>query len=211
MCGGGCSNNTDDAFVTKLNPAGSALVYSTYLGGSYRDGGNGIAVDSSGDGYVTGATYSTDFPITPGAFQTVCNGGSNCNESGDAFVTELNSTGSALVYSTYLGGSYQDVGNGIAVNSSGDAYVTGTTSSYNFPITTGAFQTTSSGESDAFVTELNPAGSALVYSTYLGGSNSNQGQGIAVDSSGYAHVTGGTASIDFRSRILYSRYMVVAR
>ncbi len=197
MCGGGCSNNTDDAFVTKLNPAGSALVYSTYLGGSYRDGGNGIAVDSSGDGYVTGATYSTDFPITPGAFQTVCNGGSNCNESGDAFVTELNPTGSALVYSTYLGGSYQDVGNGIAVNSSGDAYVTGTTSSYNFPITTGAFQTTSSGVSDAFVTELNPAGSALVYSTYLGGSNSNQGQGIAVDSSGYAHVAGGTASIDF--------------
>jgi Beta-propeller repeat/Abnormal spindle-like microcephaly-assoc'd, ASPM-SPD-2-Hydin len=192
-CGGGC-NGTGDAFVTELNPAASALVYSTYLGGSSNDQGFGIAVDSSGNAYVTGATSSTDFPTTPGAFQTALSG------SGNAFLTKLNPSGSALVYSTYLGGG-GDSGQGIALDSSGDAYLTGSTSSSNFPTTPGAFQTTCGGgcnsTGDAFVTELNPTASALVYSTYLGGSSNDQGFGIAVDSSGNAYVTGATSSPDF--------------
>jgi hypothetical protein len=173
-----------DAFVSKINPAGSALVYSTYLGGSGYDSGQGIAVDTSGNAYVTGITVSTNFPVTPGAFQTACGG--NC-----AFVTKFNPSGSALVYSTYLGGS---VGYGIAVDTSGNAYVTGYAFSTNFPVTPGAFQTTCCG---AFVTKLNPTGTALVYSTYLGGSELDEGYGIAVDSTGNAYVTGNTRSTNF--------------
>ena len=177
-----------DTFITKLNPAGSALIYSTYLGGSNYDFVNDIAIDPSGNAYVTGWTLSTDFPITPGAFQTSPNGVE------DGFVTKLNPTGSALVYSTYLGGGY---GNGIAVDTSGNAYVTGTTGSADFPITLSAFQTSLNGESDAFITKLNPAGSALLYSTYLGGSSSDISVGIAVDTSSNAYVTGTTDSTDF--------------
>ena len=166
------------------------LIYSTYLGGSLDfDDGFGIAVDTSGNAYVTGYTRSADFPTTPGAFQTALNGITN------AFVTKLNPAG-ALVYSTCLGGSAFDQGHGIAVDTSGNAYVTGLTGSVDFPTTQGAFQTTfKSGFIDAFVTKLNPAGSALVYSTYLGGlANSN---GIAVDTSGNAYFTGATQSTNF--------------
>jgi hypothetical protein len=175
------------------------LVYSTYLGGSggnyFGDQGYGIAVDSSGNAYVTGLPTSTNFPVTPGAFQTTCGNPSSCQ---NAFVTKLNPTGSALVYSTYLGGSGSDFGNGITVDSSGDAYVTGITYSTNFPVTPGAFQTTcGGGGSDAFVTEVNPSGSALAYSSYLGGSSYDSGNGIAVDSSGDAYVTGQTSSTNF--------------
>jgi len=197
-CGGGCASNESDAFVTKLNASGSALVYSTYLGGSSADYGNGIAVDSSGSAYVVGATQSTDFPTTSGAFQTTC-GGNACAEGwADAFVTKLNASGSALVYSTYLGGSSTDYGNGIAVDSSGNAYVVGTTTSNDFP-TMNPLQPTygGGGNGDAFVTKLNPAGSALVYSTYLGGSDSDDGYGIALDGAGDAYVTGMTYSTDF--------------
>jgi hypothetical protein len=145
-----------DAFVTKLNPTGSALVYSTYLGGSDGDNGSGIVVDATGNAYVTGTTVSTNFPTTAGAFQTF-----NAGRL-DAFVTKLNPTGSALVYSTYLGSSGNDNGFGIAVDATGNAYVTGqTVASTNFPTTLGAFQTTSGGGQDAFVTKLNPTGSAL--------------------------------------------------
>jgi hypothetical protein len=181
------------AFVTKLNPTGTALVYSTYLGGSGYDFGYGIAVDSSGDAYVTGSTSSTDFPTTPGAFQTTCSG--SCLNS-DGFVTELNPAGSALVYSTYLGGSASDEGSGIAVDASGSAYVTGGTRSSDFPTTPGAFETTCSGSICVFVTKLDPSGSALVYSSYLGGGN-DFGQGIAVDATGSAYVTGFTYSTAF--------------
>ena len=181
-----------DAFVTKLNPTGTALVYSTYLGGRDFDNGEEVAVDAAGNAYVTGRTSSTDFPTTVAAFQTTSAGG------GDAFVTKLNSTGSALVYSTFLGGAESsDGGFGIAVDALGNAYVTGLTNSTDFPTTAGAFQTTSSGGTDAFVTKLNPAGSALVYSTFLGGSSFDQGSGIAVDASGDAYVTGRTFSTDF--------------
>src|SRR5947209_1276856 len=165
-----------------------ALSYSTYLGGSGTDQGLGIAVDSGGYAYVTGFTISTNFPTTPGAFQTTSGGGFH------AFVTKLNPTGSALVYSTYLGGSSNDQGRGIAVDPGGHAYATGATFSTNFPTTPGALQTTYGGGGDAFVTKLNPTGTGLVYSTYLGGSNDDQGLGIAVDSSGHAYVTGSTTS-----------------
>ncbi len=173
-----------DAFVSTLNASGSALVYSTYLGGSGDDYGRGIALDASGNAYVTGNTYGS-FPTTPGAYQTAF-GGTN-----DAFITKLNVGGSALTYSTYLGGIYGDQGLAIAVDSSGNAYVTGNTSG-SFPTTTGAYQTTFGGAGDAFVTKLNAAGSAVDYSTYLGGSSIDQGSAIAVDSSGNAYVTGYT-------------------
>jgi Bacterial Ig-like domain (group 3)/Beta-propeller repeat len=182
-------------FVSKLNPTGSALVYSTYLGGSLGDQGSGIAVDSAGNAYVTGVTYSTDFPVTPGAFQAVCNGGSNCATYGDAFVAKINPEGSALAYSTYLGGSNYDRGNGIAVDSAGDAYVTGYTGSTDFP-TMNPLQAYG-GDYDAFVAKLNPSGSALVYSTYLGGSLEDVGYGVGVDSVGNAYVVGFTESTNF--------------
>src|SRR5881396_1907639 len=152
---------SSDAFVTKLNATGSALVYSTYLGGSSGDYGLGIAVDSAGNAYVVGDTDSTNFP-TANPFQAAIGG------SSDAFVTKLNATGSGLVYSTYLGGSGGDYGLGIAADSSGNAYVVGDTNSTNFP-TASPFQAAIGGSYDAFVTKLNAPGSALVYSTYLGG------------------------------------------
>ena len=183
-----------DAFVAKLNAAGSALVYSTYLGGSNSEAGSSIAVDSSGNAYVTGGTASTDFP-TVNPLQAT-NKTTLTTGNGTAFVAKLNSTGSALVYSTYLGGSNSEAGNGIAVDSSGNAYVTGYTASTDFP-TANPLQATYRGSGDAFVAKLNVAGSALVYSTYLGGSNDNGGRGIAVDSSGNAYVTGYTRSADF--------------
>jgi hypothetical protein len=197
-------DGSDDAFVTKLNSTGSALIYSTYLGGSGAGSGSGIAVDVSGDAYVTGFTSSTDFPVTPGAFQTKCGG--TC--LGNAFVTKVSPKGSALIYSTYLGGSGVDDGNGggIVVDSAGNAYVTGGTGSNDFPVTPGAFQTTCGGNNcaypdfDAFVTKLNPSGSALVYSTHLGGSGDDYGWGIGVDGVGNAYVTGRTSSSDFPTK-----------
>src|SRR5262249_16803564 len=165
-------------------------------GGDDLDQGFGIAVDSSGSAYVTGVAGS-GFPTTPGAFQTAFGGGVLPPFFvNDAFVAKLNAAGSALVYSTYLGGSNTDEGLGIAVDPSGNAYVTGVTASTNFPTTPGAFQTTLGGSSRAFVTKLNASGSSLVYSTYLGGGVLTQGGGIALDSTGNAYVTG-TASAGF--------------
>ncbi|WP_197216352.1 SBBP repeat-containing protein [Cytobacillus firmus] len=182
-----------DAFVTKINPTGSTLVYSTYLGGIGFDQASGIAIDAAGNAYVTGFTDSSNFPTTPGVFDTTFNGGEF-----DAFVTKLNATGSAVVYSTYLGGELRDIGNGIAVDAAGNAYVTGLTTSRNFPTTSGAFDTTfNGGPFDAFVTKLNPTGSMLLYSTFLGGTRNDQGTDIAVDAAGNAYVTGFTESIDF--------------
>lgn len=178
-----------DAFLAKLDPTGSVLVYSTYLGGSLSDTGQGIAVDSAGNAYVTGQTSSTNFP-TRNALQPASGGG------GDAFLAKVNPTGSALVYSTYLGGSASDDGYGIAVDSAGNAYIIGTTFSTNFP-TENSLQSTNMGGTDAFVAKLNPAGSALVYSTYLGGSGSEVGIAIAADNSGNAYVTGYTSSTNF--------------
>jgi hypothetical protein len=184
------SGGWENPFVTKLNPAGTALVYSTFLGGD-TDLGVGIAVDSSGNAYLTGSTNSNDFPTTVGAFQTSRAGGA------DAFVTKLNPSGSTLVYSTYLGGNNFDSGSGIAIDPLGNAYVAGYTSSTSFPTTAGAFQTSLAGAGNAFVTVLNPSGTALVYSTYLGGNNSDGGRGIAIDSLGNAYVAGSTSSSNF--------------
>ena len=202
--GGGCGplGCTQHAFLSKLNATGSALLYSTYLGGSGYDGGSGVAVDGSGNAYVTGSTNSSDFPTTPGAFQRQYHGGSGLCTGGvcsNAFVSKLNAMGSGLVYSTYLGGSVRDGASGIAVDTSGNAYLTGNTVSFDFPTTPGAFQTTSGGGfyGDAFVSKLNAGGSALVYSTFLGGSSDDWGSGIAVGASGSAHVTGATDSSDF--------------
>ena len=180
----------DDAFVTKINESGSALVYSTYLGGSGSDVAQGVAVDSSGNAYITGGTSSTGFP-TANPVQPAYGGGED-----DAFVTKINPTGSALVYSTYLGGSGTDESQGVAVDGPGNAYVTGATSSNNFP-TTNPLQPAFAGEDDAFVTKIDPTGSALIYSTYLGGSGTDESQGVAVDSSGNAYVTGSTNSANF--------------
>jgi hypothetical protein len=184
-----------DAFVTKINAAGSALVYSTYLGGSGDDYGNGIAVDGSGNAYVTGQTSSTNFPTT-NPIQGTYGGSGGSEFPGDAFVTKINAAGSALLYSTYLGGSGDDQGNRIAVDGSGNAYVTGWTTSTNFP-TANPVQANYGGSEDAFVTKINAAGSVLVYSTYLGGNVGEQGNGIAVDGSGNAYVTGVTQSTNF--------------
>ncbi len=178
-----------DAFVTKLNSSGNALVYSTYLGGSIYEHGKSIALDKFGNVYIAGITYSSDFPVK-NAYQRYKSG----NEEG--FVTKLNSAGNALVYSTYLGGRNADMCWDIALDSAGNAYITGHTTSNDFP-TKGAYQATYQGGTDAFVTKLNSTGDSLVYSTYLGGSDSEIGFGIAVDGSGNAYVAGRTYSTDF--------------
>ena len=243
----------NDVFVTKLNSTGTALIYSTYFGGSNREAGNDIAVDAAGNAYVIGLTESSDIPITPGAFRTTPVGSDEfdvfafkLNASGsalaystflgpvvgdgiavdpagnayltgsangdypttpgafqtvpggtsDAFVTKLNSTGTALIYSTFLGGSGFDVGTDIAIDSAGNAYVTGQAGT-GFPVTPGAFQTTFGGADDAFVTKLNSTGTALVYSTFLGGSRTDIGTGIAINEAGNAYATGFSDSINF--------------
>jgi hypothetical protein len=194
-------NGADTPFVTKLAANGQSLIYSTFLGGDVADYAEGIVVDSSGNAYVTGYTYSGNFPTTPGAFQTTkpSNAGYS-NAYTTVFVTKLATDGQSLVYSTYLGGSNNDYGYGIAVDSSGHAYVTGSAASIDFPITAGAYETSKSSTTaynTAFVSELAADGQSLVYSTYLGGSYYDQGRSIAVDSSGRAYVTGSAASSDF--------------
>src|SRR6266850_625936 len=183
-----------DAFVARLDPTGATLVYSTALGGGGQDQGYGIALDSAGSAYVTGRTTSSDFPTTPGSFDTTFN-------VDDGFVTKVAPTGSLFVYSTYLGGTASDQGSAIAVDGLGSAYVTGTTGSGNFPVTFGALQTAFGGVRDAFVSKLNVVGSGLVYSTYLGGSDIDDGFGIAVDAAGDAFVTGRTLSVNFPTTI----------
>lgn len=251
--------SSSDIFVTKLNASGSALAYSTYIGGSDSDTSSGIDVDSQGNAYITGQTTSSDFPVTPGAYQTTCSscsssvadafalklsatgalvystflGGSGVDQassirvdaSGNAhlvgstsssdfptvnplpppnntlhgsqnvFVAEINKTGTSLLASTYLGGSSTDTGYGIAVDSTG-VYVTGQTTSNNFP-TVSAVQSTFAGISDVFVSKLAPNGASLIYSTYIGGTQSETASSIAVDSSGNAYITGSTSSTDF--------------
>jgi Beta-propeller repeat len=189
----------NDAFVTKLSPSGSALVFSTYLGGSSREEGKGIAVDSSGNAYVTGTTSSGDFP-TANPFQAACNQcGSGYPFSRDAFIAKIKTDGSALLYSTYLGGAGDDVGNAIALNAAGEATVAGYTQSTNFP-TARPFQANLKGVQNAFVTKLDVSGKNLLYSTYLGGSSAYYGDGtsgVAVDSSGNVILTGYAGSTDF--------------
>ena len=191
------TGSASSAFVTEFNPTGTALVYSTYLGGSVQDVGFGIALDSANNTLVTGYTYSPDFPVTSGAFQTTT------TTNGAAFVTKLNVGGTALLYSTYLGGTTgTSAGNSVAVNSAGDAYVTGYTCASDFPVTAGAVQRTFGGDctaagGDAFVTEMNSSGSALLFSTYLGGSGDDVGFSIGLDQAENVYITGRSSSTNY--------------
>lgn len=197
--GGGAA----DAFVVKLSPSGSAVAYSTFLGGSGDESATGIALDGAGNMYVAGTTTSTNFPIAQALQAT------NRGEE-DAFVARLSPAG-ALVYATYLGGSAEDYGADVDVDPSGNAVVVGTTESGDFP-TAQPLQGSSRGYSDAFVTRLSPSGSALLYSTYLGGTANDKGYGyaregasaVAVDASGNAYLTGLTESSDFPTKIALS-------
>ncbi|MCX6358481.1 MAG: SBBP repeat-containing protein, partial [Armatimonadetes bacterium] len=183
-----------DAFVTRLNAAGTELVYSTYLGKAGGDNANAIAVDSLGAAYVCGNTNGA-FPTTPGAYDSTL-GGSN-----DVFITKLNATGTALVYSTFVGSTGSDTGYGIAVDSAGSATVCGNTSTGAYPTTTGAFQTVRGGLTDGFVTRLNPDGTALVYSTYLGGLGADYPRAIAIGADGAVVIHGYTSSSDFPTTV----------
>lgn len=183
----------NDLFLAKINAAGSALVYSTYLGGSDQDSATGLTVDASGNAYLVGTTQSRDFP-TATAYQSALKGFS------DAFALKVNPSGSALIWSTYLGGDGTDSGNGLAINSAGNLFITGTTNSTNFPTVNAVQPARSSSEAnvtDVFVTRFSADGRALDYSTYLGGSRFDFATNIAVDATNNAFVTGFTASADF--------------
>ncbi|HEV2232677.1 MAG TPA: SBBP repeat-containing protein [Terriglobia bacterium] len=184
------NDGASDAFVAKVSPSGGSLLYSTYLGGSSADFGQAIAVDGSGNAYVGGYTYSSNFP-TQNAFQSSSGGGV------DAFVSVLNATGTAFIYSTYVGGSGQDRAFGLALDSGANVYLTGDTQSADFPTTSNAFQLDNHGGGDVFVCRISAGGSGLIFSTLLGGTGADQGTAIAVDSSGNAYVTGFTQSGDF--------------
>jgi hypothetical protein len=177
-----------DAFVAKFDNSGN-FVYSTFLGGNSLDTANGIAV-RDGSAYVVGQTYSSDFPLVNPLKSVLAQGDT------DAFVAKFDGSGSALVFSTYLGGSSEDLATGVAVGLLGSAFITGSTTSSDFPVLAGA-QNTNGGGRDAFVTQLTPDGNQLIYSTYLGGSASDQANGIAVDSFASAYVTGVTSSNNF--------------
>ncbi|MFB3894914.1 MAG: SBBP repeat-containing protein [bacterium] len=183
--------DNDDIYITKLNIAGTVLMYSTYLGGSNVDESYSIAVDTIGNAYLCGFTSSTDFPVSSGAFDTSQNG------NYDGFVSKLNPTGTALIYSTFIGGENYDQANDIALDSLGNAYITGDTWSAYFPTTATALDTTLKGYEDGFICKLNPTGTGLVYSSYWGGSNFDWGNAVAVDSSGNAYLTGVSNSPDF--------------
>lgn len=183
-------NGNGDGYVIKLDADG-AIVYATYLGGTSLDQGSKIAVDGQGNVYVAGYTFSTDFPVSSGAYDVSFNGGI------DAFVVKLNAAGSALTYGTYLGGDMDDYGGGLAVDGAGRAYVTGYSESASYPTTPGAYDTTYGGGGDVIVTKVNATGTALDYSTFAGGASFEGGYGMAVDLAGNAYVSGQTASIGF--------------
>lgn len=180
-----------DAIVVKLNSLGTALIYSTFIGGSGADAGFDIALDSSNNAYITGDTESSNFIVSPTAFQNNHQGGYT-----DAFVTKINALGNAIIYSTYLGGNGDDTAHSIAVDSNENTYITGRTESTNFDISIGAFQSTKAAGRDVFASKLNTTGSALLYSSYIGGNNNDVGLSLALDSSANAYLTGLTWSAD---------------
>ncbi|MGF1584141.1 MAG: SBBP repeat-containing protein [Bacteroidales bacterium] len=199
----GTSANLTDVFVTKFNPEGTGLVYSTYIGGRWDDGGSSIAVDENGRVYLTGRTFSRDdpdteenegFPLMNAYQEKIAPNFSN------AFVTVLNATGNELIYSSYLGGKYEDYGTGIAVDENGCVYVTGTQFSFDFPVKNAFMDDKPGYYFDAFVSKLDPYRSgeeSLIYSTHLGGIGDDYGNSIAVDREGCAWVTGKAFSSDF--------------
>jgi uncharacterized repeat protein (TIGR01451 family) len=188
------SKGLEDIFVAKIDAAGANILYSTYIGGSGRDRAGAIAIDSSGNAYVAGRvdSTSTNFPTTPGSLAPSYLGGDF-----DGIVFKLNAQGNALVYSTFFGGEENDSVEGIAVDANGIAYVTGGTKSNAFPTTVSAFQGTRAGDTDAFLSKINAAGSALLYSSYIGGAATDRGSGVVIDGTGIAYVAGYGASPDF--------------
>jgi hypothetical protein len=182
------SSGDYDVFICKLNNTGSNLLYSTYLGGVSSDVGNSIAVDPAGNAYVTGYTWSIDFPTTPGAF---------CTNYRHIFASKLSADGSTLVYSTYLGGTGTERGLCIAVDTTGNAYISGVTSSTDFPVTGDAFDPDYNDSTDAFIVKLSDDGSMLLYATYLGGEGVDTAFGLAVQDSKYVYVSGATGSYAF--------------
>ena len=187
----GSLHGAQNAFVTKLAPTGAALVYSTYLGGSGSDQSNRIAVDTSGFAYITGNTTSTDFPL----FNAYQSSPPAYGYGPSAFITKFSASGASLEYSTYF--AFGSSGNSIALDSSGNAYVTGSTAFGDLPVTSNAIQANWAGGGDAFVATFSADGSTLLYSTYLGGSSDDSGQGIALDGHGDIYVAGFTASSNF--------------
>ncbi len=189
-------NGGRDVFVTKMNSSGTGLLYSTFIGGSSSsETGYSIKVDSVGNAYITGYSEdsTTDYPTTTGVFDTTHNG--KC----DAFITKLNSTGSNLLFSTFLGGSEDDIALDIELNTDGNIFITGYTVSSNFPATSGAYDTTFGGNNynDGWITKLSQNGTSLVYSTFIGGSNEDVCRALVIDSNGDAYLTGNTKSTDF--------------
>jgi uncharacterized protein (TIGR03437 family) len=197
-----------DVLVAKLSPDGSALAYSTLFGGTGTETGHSIAVDSAGNTYITGATNSTNFPVSTGAYRTTYGGQGGTPQLvplGDAFLFKLNPGGTQVIYSTYLGGTRDDVGFAVAVDAAGSAYVAGNTLSRDFPVTAGAYQREWKGEGgqaylpagDAFVVKFNASGSALAYSTLLGGGRDDRAISLALAPDGSVHVVGHSLSVDF--------------
>ena len=184
-------NGSWDGFVAKLNPIGTELTYGTYLGGIGDDRGLVIVVDGTNAAYVSGDTWSNDFPTTPGAFDR------NLDGSSDVFIAKLDATGSYLHYGSYIGGSNNEMGGGIAVDTYGNAYLAGSSNSDDFPTQQGTFDPSRNGYWDTVVFKLNAIGDDLVYGTYLGGAEDDFGSALAVDAVGNAFVTGETYSDDF--------------
>lgn len=184
-----------DAFVAKLTPSADTILFASYIGGSYIDYGVDIALDATGAVYVLGETRSDNFVTTPGAYDRVINDSGGPNN--DLFIAKFNPAGDTLVYSTMLGGGSTEYAGGIAVDASGAAFVCGQSSSDNYPVTPGAFDTANLSGTDAFITRLNATGSALIYSTLLGGSGADEAWDLVLNASGNAIVTGRTASPEF--------------
>ena len=186
-----------DAFVLKLNSTGDTLIYSTFIGGTSDDEGAGIAVDSTGNAYIAGKTWSSDFPTTPGAFDRTFNGGSS-----DIFAVKLNPEGGSLVYSTYLGGSGWEDASEIKIDQFGNAYILGGGDSTDYPTTAEAYDRTGDGiYFDIYLTKLNATGSAILASTFLGSSNKDWSESMAIDSNGNIFISGETYASDFPTTI----------
>ncbi len=188
-------NGTEDCFITKLNEGGSDLIYSTYLGGSGNPDGEsilGVIVDILNRVYVTGFTNSSDFPTTPNSYDCTYNGGNY-----DAFISRLNINGTGIEYSMFLGGNNWDCASDIAIDSIGNVYITGGTLSTNFPTSMNSFDTTYNGDDDVFLIKINPDLSEIIYATLIGGSSWEDGYAIAIDNDGDAYITGRTGSLNY--------------